>query len=462
MSATGALNLGISPVTKKTIEFGTVLQYIFYVILAVAAIAALFALAKWLNDVYNKSKDNISNQPNNTRIAYEQIKKFESMYISSPERLSAAQIAIRGLVAKINSKLGRNTSSKGSTSTTTITIPPLATDEKALINYSILTCNNAGYLGPRANGVFREDDAVRIAYRAGARAFVLRIDTVDETKDPVLVVRNNGGDKISNNVGSIKKTVDAIAKYAPAGAAAEPIIVILFFNRLPNGNAYSVESQRFMQKVAEGLGALKNRHLGMTPKGDFRRQGLADKLFIYDRNEYDGKFIILTNADTKVFREKRVTSSEDLDLWVHARLYADTTEKIGITEVPRDTKIVSPRLETPLYFTNIPDERLPTATSRTKVEWTIAMDGATPPANPNRQSLSLMLDKIGVSCVPLNLFDDDPKALLEAGLAPDFYGKVSFRPKLPDLRYKLPAPVQLASPNRQLDAKAGLLPVPTV
>jgi hypothetical protein len=479
-----AVAAGTASFAKKTITLTLVLTYILITLLIIGIGVGIFFLVRWLNRLYNRSKDFVSNNENNLRIAFDQIKTYESMYTAAPDRLSAAQAAVKGLVAKIPTKVEvpkieiptvtkagttlqagftdyKGTEGFESGDSNTVTIPPLADDEKALINYSVLTCNNAGYLGPRADGVFREDDAVRIAFKAGARAFVLRIDTADETKDPVLVVRNAGGDKISNNVGSIKKTIDAIAKYSPAGAAAEPIIIILFFNRLPSGNAYSAESQRFMQKVAESLGALKNRHLGLTPHGDFRRQGLGDKLFIYDRSEFDGKYIILTNADTKVFRQKPVAASEDLDLWVHARLFADTTEKIGITEVPRNTKMVSPRLETPSYFTNIPDERLPTATARTKVEWTIAMDAATPAVSPSRQSLSLMLDKLGVCSVPVNIFDDNPKELLEGAMAPDFYGIVSWRPKVPDLRYKKPKPIKLASPSKQLDAKAGLLPVPT-
>lgn len=460
---------------KKTLTFGTVLNYILMTIAVIGVAVGIYLFVRWLNGVYNKSKDFVSNKDNNLRIAFDQIKTYESMYMASPNRLSATQATLKGLVAKIPTnvevpKIEIPTVSRagftdykgaeGFQDSNTVTIPPLAADERALINYSVLTCNNAGYLGPYANGIFREDDAVRIAFRAGARAFVLRIDTVDETKDPVLVVRNNGGDKISNNVGSIKKTIDAIAKYAPSGAASEPIIITLFFNRLPSGNAYSAESQRFMQKVASSLGSLKNRHLGMTPQGDFRRQGLGDKLFIYDRSEFDGKFIILTNADTKVFRQKPVTASEDLDLWVHARLFAEITEKIGITEVPRNAKMVSPRLETPSYFVNIPDERLPMAIARSKVEWTMAMDAATPSVSASRQNLSIMLDKLGVCSVPVNIFDDNPTELLSGAMAPDFYGIVSWRPKMPDLRYKKPKPITLASPSKQLDAKGGLLPVP--
>ncbi len=457
--STNAPTLKIDTPKSGPISFSTVLRYLSITIAVALLVYVIAYIISSINRYYNRSKDYVSNGPNNYRIVSEQVKKFESMYMRMPDRLSVFQAEIKGLIAKIGDKLAPGAPA---TAANTLSIPPLAADEKALINYSVLTCNNAGYMGPRENGVFSEDNAVRIAYRAGARAFVLRIDTTKASKSPQLVVRNLGGNKISNNTGSIKKTINAIANYAPTGASSEPIIVILFFNNLPSKNPYSPVSQRFMEEVASALQALKTRHLGMTPHGDFRRQQLADKLFIYDRSEFDGKFIILTNVDTNVFREKKVSADRDLDLWVHARLYADTTAGIGVTEVPKNAKMVSPRLETPSYFINVPDERLTTTLARTKVEWTMAMDGITPKQTPSRENLALMLDKIGVSCVPLDLFDDNVKALLEGGMAEDYYGRVSWRPKMPELRYKVPKPITLASPNQKLDAKGGLLPVPKV
>jgi hypothetical protein len=454
--STTAPTIKIGTPKSGPISFSTVMRYIAIALGVSLLVALVFYIANKTSQYYNTSKDNVSNGPNNYRIVTEQVKKFESMYMRMPDRLTAFQAEVKGLLAKLGDK------SVPSSAANTLTIPPLAADEKALINYSVLTCNNAGYMGPRVNGVFSEDNAIRIAYRAGARAFVLRIDTTAASKSPQLVVRNLGNNKISNNTGSIKKTINAIANYAPTGASSEPIIVILFFNNLPSKNPYSPDSQRFMEDVASELGALKTRHLGMTPHGDFRRQQLADKLFIYDRSEFDGKFIILTNVDTKVFRQKRVSSDRDLDLWVHAQLYADTTNGIGVTEVPKNAKMVSPRLETPSYFINIPDERLTTSLARTKVEWTVGMDGITPKQSPSRENLLFMLDKIGVSCIPLDLFDTNTKELLDGGMAEDIYGRVSWRPKLPELRYKKPKPIILASPSKQLDAKGGLLPVPKV
>ncbi len=441
----------------KSFSLQSVLSWILIIGLVAVIIYIIYLIVSMLYKNYMWSKDHVANRENNYRIIQERIKLYESMYISNTDRLTALQAETKGLLAKI-----RGQGAPSANDADSLKIAGLAADERALINFSVLTCDNAGYIGPLRDGVYSEDNAVRIAVRAGARAFVLRIDMVDATTDPVLVTRNIGGDKISNNTGSIKKVIDAIAETVPSGPLAEPTIIVLFFNRIPGGNAYTPQAQAFMQKVAISLGALKNRHLGMTPQGDFRRQGLADKLFLFDRNMFDGKFIILTNVDTKVFREKKVPPTEDLDLWTHARLYADTTEKIGITEVPQNSKMVTPRLETPIYFTNIPDERLPTATARTKVEWTMAIDPYPSTAPPKKEMLANVLDKIGVASVPLNLFDDDTKGLLEGPLANEFYGKVSWRPKVAGLRYKRPAPIQLASPNKQLDARGGLLPIPKV
>ncbi len=392
--------------------------------------------------IYNNS--HISTPENNARIAAEQLVAYESLYLAD-NKLPAYQVAANGLKAK------------------DLTIPPLKEDELALINYSMITADNAGYIGPLANGVFAEEDAVRIAYRAGARAFVLRIDYLNDGKDPVLMVRNKDGDKISNNVGSIRKVAEAIAAGAPRGATAEPVFVILFFQRLPNKNAQSKESLDFMGKVAESLAPLKDRHLGLTSDGDYRRQAQQDMMFLRPRTEFDGKFIVMTNVDTSGFRDpegtKGIKPGADLDLWTHARLFCDTTTGLGATVPPEGVKTAGAFAETINYFTNLPEERAATTVAKTKVQWTIALDASTGPAL-EAKTLKMLLDKYGVCSVPINVFDADEKAMKAGAFAREFYGQVSYRPKVPEVRFVLPKPVTLAIPNKQLDARGGYLPVP--
>lgn len=432
---------------KQTLTVKEILYY-FLVGLAIAAVIAaivygIYAVIRRFN--YNKA--HIDTPENNARITAEQIETYEALYLAD-SKLPAYQVAANGL------------------KTPSLTIPPLKEDELALINYSMITADNAGYIGPLENGVFAEEDAVRIALRAGARAFVLRIDYLETgPADPVLIVRNKNGDKISNNVGSIRKVAAAIAAGAPRGSTAEPIFVILFFQRLPNKNMHSKELLAFMSKVAEALAPLKDRHLGLTSDGDFRRQAQQDTMFLKPRAEFDGKFIVMTNVDTSGFRDptgtKAVAAQADLDLWTHARLFCDTTTGLGMTVAPEGAKTQGAFAETINYFTNIPEERLATTVAKTKVQWTMALDASTGPAL-QPVTLKTLLDKFGVCSIPINIFDADINAMKAGVFAKDFYGQVSFRPKVPDVRFVIPKPVALAIPNKELDARGGYLPVPKV
>ncbi len=431
---------------KQTLTVKEILYY-FLVGLAIAAVIAaiIYGIYTAIRR-FNYNKSHISTPENNARITAEQINKYEGLYLAD-SKLPAYQVAANGLKAS------------------SLTIPPLKEDELALINYSMITADNAGYIGPLENGVFAEEDAVRIAYRAGARAFILRVDYMDSssTKDPVLIVRNKNGDKISNNVGSIRRVAQAIAAGMPRGAAAEPVFVILFFQRLPNKNTHSKESLNFMGKVAEALEPLKDRLLGLTSDGDFRRQAQQDTMFLKPRAEFDGKFIVMTNIDTSGFRvtdgTRAVKAGADLDLYTHARLFCDTTTGLGMTVAPENSKTQGAFAETINYFINIPEERMATTVAKTKVQWTIALDASTGPAL-KPETLKTLLDKLGVCSVPINIFDENTAAIKEGAFSKAYYGLVSYRPKVPEVRFVIPKPVALAIPNKQLDARGGYLPVP--
>ncbi len=432
--------------TTGEISFKDIMKYFLYFLAGATAISIIGYLIYWVNKKYNDSKRNVSNPENNERIRQEQVRMFDKMYMSM-ERRPAYQVMKDGL------------------KTSKQTIASLKEDEKAFINYSILTADNAGYMGPLENGVFSEEDAIRIAFKAGCRAFVLRVDYLEDAPTvPVLVVRNSGGDKISNNTGSIAKTINAIAQNAPRGSDADPIIIILFFQRLPDKNEYSPTAINFMKNVADSLTAMKDRHLGLTSDGDYRRQKQQDMIFIRSRSQFDGKFIVMTNVDTRGFRDTKLNAGikpgSDLDLWVHARLYRDTSS-LRLTASPDNTKAVTPFAETTNYLMNIPDDRLQSITSKTKVQWTVALNNSTGPVY-ERETLSRLLDKIGVCSIPVNIFDADTKKLIDTVFAPEFYGQSGWRVKTTELRYVNPKPVALDIPNKQLDARGGYLPIPKV
>ncbi len=418
----------------------------FGILIVIGTLIYLIVIAaRAIENAYNYNKANVSTPENNARIRKEQIELFEGMFVNQGRR-PAAVMSREGL------------------KTDKLTIPALGAEQNALINFSVLTCNNAGYMGPMENGVFAEEDAIRIAYGAGCRAFVLHIDYMDDVPEfPQLVVRNATGDKICNNTGSISKTIRAIANGAPRGAAADPIIIILFVHRLPTKNAYDPKCVNFMKKIAIGLEALRDRHLGLTSEGDYRRQGQQDSLFIRPRSSFDGKFIIMTNIDTKAFRDTKnnpgIKPLEDLDLWVHARLVRDTSSNLNLVDTASQTKDVQPIIETYNYFSSIPDGDVTKLVARSKVQWTIVMNNYNDKI-PKYDTLKKLLDEYGASCVPVDIFTKDYKEAMDSFFVKEMYRVSGYRPKVEAMRYNKPAPEPLKKPNPQLDANDGMVGIP--
>lgn len=405
----------------KGIDFQTFFKYLFIGIIAALALYGIYRLIKLLIDLYYKNKRTVPTPENNARIAAEQIKTYELMYIN-----------------------------KGNAPMDTVAAD-LASDERAFINLNVLGAFNAGYLGPTVSGVFAEDDAVRIAMRAGCRAYFLSIDMLESSNSPVLIVRSRSGDKISNNVGSIAATCDAISRYAPM---TDPVIIVLYFRKLPSTNPYDPKSMKFMMDVAAGLAPLRNRHLGLTSEGDFRRQKMQDTLFLRPYSELEGKFIILTNVDTKGFREgvlpnlpKGVTPAQDLDLWTHGRITTDGDES---------QKTAGPEAETDDYYGTIPENKMPDFIARSKVNYMMNIPSVIA-AVPS--GFDKMLDTLGVTCTFVNIFAEDSKAIADKVFSREYFEKSGFRLKPSELRYKKPAPVQLAAPNKQLDTKGGFIEI---
>jgi hypothetical protein len=405
----------------KGIDFQTFFKYLFIGIVAALALYGIYRIIKLLIDLYYKNKRELPTPENNARIAAEQIKAFEPMYMN-----------------------------KGNAPMDTVA-SGLAKDERALINLNMLGAFNAGYLGPTVSGVFAEDDAVRIAMRAGCRAFYLPVDMLESSNSPVLIVRSQSGDKISNNVGSIAATCDAISRYAPA---TDPVIIVLYFRKLPSANPYDPKSMKFMMDVAAGLAPLRNRHLGLTSEGDFRRQKMQDTLFLRPPGELEGKFIVLANVDTKGFREgvlpslpKGLTPALDLDLWTHARISGEKEEK---------QKVVGPDAETDEYYASLPDSKLPDIIAQSKVNWMMNIPAVTAAVPVGFEK---MLDKLGLSCSFVNIFAEDSKAVADKVFGKEYFQKSGFRLKPAELRYKKLAPVQLSAPNKQLDMKGGFIEI---
>ena len=81
---------------------------------------------------------------------------------------------------------------------------------------------------------------------------------------------------------------------------------------------------------------------------------------------------------------------------------------------------------------------------------------------PTEATLKVLLDKVGVSCLMVDVFSADTKGLDEGVFGKSYFAKSGFRLKPAALRYKLPKPIPLSAPNKQLDARGGHVQTPSL
>lgn len=261
--------------------------------------------------------------------------------------------------------------------------------QQLLINTAVQGVRLAGYLGPYSYGVFDEDNGVRLALATGARCLILEIDHLENSSEPVLLYRA-GGLVYSMNTGSIAKVAKSIAARAfrvdgdgtPDRLVNDPLIVVTYLARAPPVTQDPRAYIKYLGKIAQQLQPLTPHLLGMTPQGDFRRQTNESQLFFYPPSMYNRKIIHLTNADTSMMRnlaayniKGSIGPDQDLDLMVHARLYAKESPcPLGITSFPTEQKTPAAVLTTPIYWLTIPPERVQQAINDTKKAWTLVME----------------------------------------------------------------------------------------
>jgi hypothetical protein len=349
-------------------------------------------------------------------------------------------------------------------------------DQRRLINTSVLGVRLMGTLGSFEKPVFKEDDAVRYALASGARCLILEIDREENSFEPKLIYRDTYGYKQSLNTGSIELVARNLAGRAftpssdgtPSNVARDPLILVLYFVSTPSPSETPKDYVRFLAKVAAALQPIAPLVLGQTPQGDFRRQAQESQLFYQPISVLEGRMIVLTNADTTPFRILRdiglageIDAKSDLDLLCHARLYSkESPSNFGITGVPADTKQPAAVITSFNYWLQTPPDRLQDAVSQTKKAWTLVMAPvAYQGTPPNKDQLSLLLTRYGVQCVPIVLFDEDPKFDLFCGTK-GTYRTASWIAKPQLIRFIPPKPIPINKPMPQADAGGGAMRTP--
>ena len=350
-------------------------------------------------------------------------------------------------------------------------------DQQLLINATVFSTRLTGYLGPYASGVFSEDDATRYALNSGARCIILEIDRMNNSYDPILLYRDEWGVKQSLNSGNILKVAKSISSRAflgtsegsPPNVSNDPLFVVVYFVSTPDPTTNTKEYVRFMAKVAQALQPLKNQSLGLTPQGDFRRQGLESQLFFTPYKVFLRKILIFTNADTTPFRRlqslglsSEIGQDNDLDLLVHARIYSrESPSGLGISSSPVTNTKPNVCITTPYYWLNTPPDRLADAQTQTKSCWTIVM----PPVSSaqsmiEKENLTKLYTTYGIQSIPFCLFDSKTTTSLFTGKdAP--YHKASWQVKPEILRFIPPKPIAVQKPMPETNSSGGAVVTPS-
>ena len=321
-------------------------------------------------------------------------------------------------------------------------------DQSLLLDIQPLSIKDTGFLGPYPRGRYKEDVATANVLKAGCRFLTLQIDYTDNKMDlslfeapdvPTLLVRGPDSVLLSKNSGDIKDVVSTIANVGFNPIAPNntlPIIIYLHIVRAPSILNKPDAYLDFLSSIADSLQPIAPYHLGLTPIGNFTRQKMSEELLTTPLNQLEGKVIIMSNADTSLFRRTSINKtkyapSKDLDFWVNMRVYLDTPDDLnGITQLA-DTSVapsaVLVDLKRVLALSTINKEAF---AMKGKQRFVIAMGERT--ANPSPEQVAMALNRLGVNVIPIDIFTPDDRDIL---LLTNEYRNKTFQQKPANLQY---------------------------
>jgi hypothetical protein len=289
-------------------------------------------------------------------------------------------------------------------------------------NIQPLPVKQTGYIGPSiTGGLFDAEAGVLSALKAGVRFFTLQVDYMDVKKPgfdvlpytPTLVYRTNDGTLTSTNSAPITEVASQLAKaFSPEmNNNKKPLIVYLHFVRVPYTRYDHPDKYvKYLSSVAQMLEPLAAHTIGTNPD-NYTRQAKEKGLLKLPINSLSGKMILMTNADTSLFRNldaigmSPIEPKFDLDYLTNMRVYKDeAADDLGLTDSPPPNKLPAAVV---VPFRRIqamsPSERDIFATHG-KTRFVIAMPDQG--GNPSAAEIATALTKAAVNVVPLNLFGE--------------------------------------------------------
>jgi len=328
---------------------------------------------------------------------------------------------------------------------TAVPAQTITAEEVTLVNLQPLAIKDAGFTGPYPSGKYDPETATANALKAGFRFLTLQIDYMDTSKNgyapkniPTLLVRGPDGALVSGNSGDIELVAKTIANFAfrpEASNYERPIILYLHINRAPNKVKNPGDYIRFLSKIAKALNPLAPSHLGLTPLGNFTRQKLEGVLLTTPIHSFEGNTIILSNADTSIFRTKappaeRYNPAEDLDFWVNMRVYLDSEEDtLGIsTAAPSDLRVSAVVADLNRLLA-LPSAKKDTFAEKNKNRYSIALGSRL--TNPTPADIDTSLNQLGLNAVPIDIFTPSNAQVLKLT---EEYSHMPYHPKPVALR----------------------------
>ena len=164
-----------------------------------------------------------------------------------------------------------------------------------LKNLQPLTVKQAAYL----ENVFDTNSGISQQLALGCRCFFFNIDYLTSDMDrenfsrpyePALLYRNNSGDLISRNYGSLEDAFQHLAEYGFNDQMPnynDPIIVLLHFVRTPDKLTETDKYVAFLKKVSLSLNTLNNRLAR-----EYYRSSRESDIFTQDIHTFDTKILI--------------------------------------------------------------------------------------------------------------------------------------------------------------------------
>lgn len=345
----------------------------------------------------------------------------------------------------------------------------LDNDRNFLINHHVLATIGSGYLGPVKDGVFSEQQAMKLAISGGVRCFVF--DIYEDKQGGARMKNTINGIKVSLNSGHVGKSIcscDQTAFGSMIGAVQnvmenDPVIYYLRFAKPP--------SEKAAQEIADALYRIRGSVLRSNAKGDFTHRKSEGQLFFLNPDDLTKKIIVLSNIDTGVYHKNISTVGRpDLDYYIHGRVY----------NISDNQKDVNTRYsyEIPLsYIMALDSDGVQDLMKRARVSWCIVVPPSTDYVYSEEEIKKIQSCGIqAVASYALRDFAADAAALKAGGekkgtkvarspvlgMFREEDTQRAYMSKASGQQYVRPKPVVIESAPKEFNSNGGMLVAPKV